>query len=63
MMITIDEAVETLTIEPGQESYYLTEQRRKALAIGIEALEAIKLERDIYAFERIGALPGETEEA
>lgn len=34
----------------------------KALRLSIEAMKAVKLEREIYAFERIDTLPGETKE-
>lgn len=60
--MTIDKAIETLTIAPGQSSYFLTQERRNALAIGIEALERVKEARKKVYFTARRRLPGETKE-
>lgn len=60
--MTIDEAIEILTIAPGQASYFLTEERRKALALGIAALKVIQKKRTTMSFHPGDLLPGETKD-
>lgn len=64
MTITIDKAIkilDDLKIEPWFE-HFSSGDRKRACKLGIEALKAIKLQRQVYKDRRIDLLPGETRE-
>ena len=61
-MLALEEAISLLDGIANKGSQIILSSDRSAIRLGIEALKAVVIERETYAFERIGTLPGETEE-
>ena len=60
--MTIDEAIEILTIFREQESALLGDEFAQATALGIEALKRVKHLRPNEAYANATRLPGEAED-
>ena len=61
-MITIDKAIEILTIHNDHNPNFTDADRRKAHQLGIEALKAIKQARNVAYSTPAHYLPGETKD-
>lgn len=58
--IPIEKAIELLSYQVLARIPLDVDNEHDAIQLGIEALKAVELERETYAFERIDILPGET---
>ncbi|MBU0847430.1 hypothetical protein KKH23_09630 [Patescibacteria group bacterium] len=58
--MTLDKAIEILTIHNDHNPNFADADRREAYRLGIEALKREKENRDNPDFVRVGQLPGET---
>ena len=60
--MTLEEAISNNTGLVVHAGPMLRQVDIESIRLGIEALKAVVLERELYAFERIDTLPSETEE-